>query len=370
MRKLTLPPGIQARDGKLEYRFQVRGKRYYRPTGLEATRRNVSVVNALREQHRNQVLSGRPVVNEKVLFNEAAEKFLGAAAEEHRAKPATFKRHRTSMTSLSRFFSDTPVAGITAGRIEDFIEWRRKCEIAEVTIRHDLATLGKFFGYAQRHEWTDGNPVKAVKKPSDRDSRNEFVLSSAQEGAYFSAAAMHVTLHDVGRLMILQGLRPMEALCLRQSDVDLAKQELIVTDSKTRSGIRRLALTQESAVLLGRRMDGKDWIFPSRRKVWHRRREEFYWVPVTRAHMTYHGIVKAHNAACERSGVEFDLYSLRHTFATRFYRQTKDIEALRRVLGHADLKTLLRYIHIDDNDVREAMAKFESSLDYRSEVVN
>jgi site-specific recombinase XerD len=34
---------------------------------------------------------------------------------------------------------------------------------------------------------------------------------------------------------------------------------------------------------------------------------------------------------------------------------------LRRVLGHADLKTLLRYVHIDKDDLRTAMETFERS---------
>ena len=66
----------------------------------------------------------------------------------------------------------------------------------------------------------------------------------------------------------------------------------------------------------------------------------------------------------------FDPYSLRHTFATRFYTETKDIFALQKVLGHTDLKTLQRYVHVDEEHVREAMRKFEEGLRPVVEVIN
>lgn len=37
-------------------------------------------------------------------------------------------------------------------------------------------------------------------------------------------------------------------------------------------------------------------------------------------------------------------HTLRHTYATQYYKQTKDIEALRRILGHTDISTTTIYI--------------------------
>jgi len=35
---------------------------------------------------------------------------------------------------------------------------------------------------------------------------------------------------------------------------------------------------------------------------------------------------------------------LRHTFATRYYRQTRDLAGLQRLLDHADPKTTMVYV--------------------------
>ena len=179
-------------------------------------------------------------------------------------------------------------------------------------------------------------------------SRTEKVLSDAEEKAYFAEASRNKTLHDVGRLMVNQGMRPSEALVLRKADVDLERRELLVLKSKSKAGSRTLNLTGESLLILGRRMasDGV-WVFPG-----SRRSEPF----------TYSGLVGAHNRALEESGTSFGIYSLRHTFATRFYTKTKDLDALRRILGHADLKTVMRYVHQDADELRKAMQAYEESM--------
>lgn len=51
-------------------------------------------------------------------------------------------------------------------------------------------------------------------------------------------------------------------------------------------------------------------------------------------------------------------YTLRHTFATRFYRQIKDIEMLQKILGHSDVSTTKIYIKLANVDVENAMNAF------------
>jgi topoisomerase IA-like protein len=55
------------------------------------------------------------------------------------------------------------------------------------------------------------------------------------------------------------------------------------------------------------------------------------------------------------------LYSLRHTFATRFYQATKDIDKLARILGHGSLATVRRYVNPTQDDLRAAMQAFEQA---------
>jgi len=55
-------------------------------------------------------------------------------------------------------------------------------------------------------------------------------------------------------------------------------------------------------------------------------------------------------------------HTLRHTYATEYYRQTKDIETLRRILGHADISTTTIYITLANIDVEKGMKSFKGFL--------
>ena len=52
-------------------------------------------------------------------------------------------------------------------------------------------------------------------------------------------------------------------------------------------------------------------------------------------------------------------HTLRHTYATEFYRQTKDIETLRRILGHSDISTTQIYVTLANIDVEKGMDEFK-----------
>ena len=51
-------------------------------------------------------------------------------------------------------------------------------------------------------------------------------------------------------------------------------------------------------------------------------------------------------------------HTLRHTYATDLYRETKDIRLVQKALGHADLSTTLIYTHIVDDHLENALKAF------------
>ena len=51
-------------------------------------------------------------------------------------------------------------------------------------------------------------------------------------------------------------------------------------------------------------------------------------------------------------------HTLRHTFATNYYRQFKDIETLRIILGHSDIRTTQIYVTLANIEVEASMDNF------------
>ena len=61
-------------------------------------------------------------------------------------------------------------------------------------------------------------------------------------------------------------------------------------------------------------------------------------------------------AACESVGV-FGIHphSLRHTFGTRLGEADVNVKKIQRLMGHADIKMTLRYVHPGDEGLRAAV---------------
>jgi integrase len=353
------------------YRFQYEGKSYSETTDLKATQKLLPDAKRARAKHLQRVRLGRCAnPTAAIRFSDATEKFVAWTRMEHREHPRTAQRQATSLAIAARAFGDLCLDEITTGDIESFKMIRRQGEIAEVTIRKDLITLSQVFKFGIKHRWVDRNPVKDVRLPSDRDSFNERTISPEEEALYFAQASQQKqVLYDVGRLMLWQGLRPSEALALTKDDVDIQGRLLFIRHGKSRASRRELHLIPSSVEILGRRLASQyAYLFPGwcrLRGRWHHNGKAYTYSGLINAHKEV--LVTLNGPADEHKVIEpFDMYSLRHTFATRFYQATKDIDKLARILGHSDLSTVRRYVNPSQDDLREAMKVYEAAVKRRA----
>jgi len=346
---------LRNRSGILHYRFKLDGKEYSGTTGLAATRSSVTEAYRIEGDHRKALLEGRKPSRRIVVreFSDAAKEFLEWAEAEHRSHPNTHRRIKTSFASAKQFFGKQPVSMIDEGRIEAYKTWRiTEHRVRDITLRHDLHAMSKFFRFAVKQNWTRDNPVENVSIPPEADAIRIHVLTAEEETAYFNRAAKHSGLYDLGRLMLNQGLRPDEAIRLRKDDVDLDRGQLHVREGKSSAARRTLDLTSESRQILARRIAGDSpWIFPSKRR------------PGSHA-LRLNG---AHDKVCREaanagSSLNFVLYDLRHTFATRMAQAGIDLATLASILGHSSIRIVQRYVHPTAEHKRAAMLRFDEVL--------
>lgn len=337
---------IRKRGGKWHYRFHVNGREYTAATELAASERNRTAAMRLEAKARELVLQGKEeLLKLKVVrFDDAAEKYMAWVRSEHKA--STAKRLRNSFVSLGVFFGRDAVTAITAGSIEDYKAFRHtKDGVKDVTIRHDLHALSGFFQYAKKHNWVRSNVVREVDIPSDKDAVRIHVLTPAEEFKYFEAARSIPKLYDLGRLMIQHGCRPDELLSMEQSAVDLEVGTFRIVQGKSDAARRVLKMTAEGKSIFARRLaETGRWVFEGREAGTHQA-----------------NCNTTHRSILEETGLAFVLYDLRHTFATRLVVAGAPIAIVAAILGHANLRSIMKYVHIHEADMHAVMERFSGA---------
>jgi integrase len=223
--------------------------------------------------------------------------------------------------------------------------------VKPVTCKHDLDNLSLFFKWAKKMKYARANPVQSVSKPSDKDAQRMYIIPLAEEVRYFrylreKGISVNGNLHDVGRLIINQGLRPEEVLSLRNTDVDWDKGTVTICKGKTSASRRTLKLTKESwQILVGRIKGDSPWIFPSRKRPGQ--------------HITK--LNCPHDRAMAKLGMNWVLYDLRHTFATRMIEAGVDLPTLKDIMGHTDIRTTQKYVHPTRDHQFRAMDLYEQA---------
>jgi integrase len=355
--------GLRKKSNRWYYRFRSNGKQYEGSTGLAATRRNENAAKDFESKARLAIEAGKiKKPSYEITFDYAAQEFLDWCKIEYHDHPNSAKRICGSFSSLNEFFKDRPLSTIGHGDVERYKVMRvNEQHIKNVTLRNDLNALSLFFGYCIRVEWCSTNVLKGenkVKRPSGEDAIRMHILTANEECVYFEACGRRRNIHDLAKLMLLQGCRPDEILALEKGAYDPKRGTIRIVRGKTKAAKRVLTLCGESIEILDRRTREGDtqWLFPSRHKPGHHIQQMDH----------------THTSVLEDSGLPwFVLYDFRHTFATRMVQDANiDMPSLASILGHSGLRAVMKYVHPTAEHQREAMKKYDATRPRRLEIAS
>jgi integrase/recombinase XerD len=148
-------------------------------------------------------------------------------------------------------------------------------------------------------------------------------------------------------VMLNMGLRLNEICSLRPNDVILTRQKLKVVQGKGGKD-RLLGIPEVTLYLLG------EW-----KKV--RPKSDWFFCTSKGTKVSDRYVQNMVHRYAGKAGIEKSIYphALRHTYATEYYRRTRDIETLRRILGHSDISTTTIYINLANVEVENGMKEFK-----------
>ncbi len=156
------------------------------------------------------------------------------------------------------------------------------------------------------------------------------------------------------RLMLKAGLRASEATALCPEHIDLMSGKLTVREGK---GAKDRTLWVGEEVL----EELREWTDRRNEEVGEEKvGDQVPFLPTRKGTevATSHLRRSVKRYARQASVEEVDRVSphtLRHTFATRLYRDTGNIRLVQKALGHSDLSTTMIYTHVVDEELEGAM---------------
>jgi integrase/recombinase XerD len=172
--------------------------------------------------------------------------------------------------------------------------------------------------------------------PYPRVPRARTDVLSRDEVRRLLAAETDPLWHTLFRTAYSSGLRVDEVIHLQVEDIDSPRMVLHVRNGKGGKP-RDLPLGESLLRLLRRywrvtRPEGP-WLFPGRRPGTH-----------VSKRAAQHRIAKV----VARAGIRrrCTMHTLRHSFATHQLERGVDIRVVQTLLGHADIKTTVRYLHV------------------------
>ena len=270
---------------------------------------------------------------------------------EVRLKPATVRAiHGDLDRHILPKFGSLPMESVGYERIAAY---HSKLFRVPMMANRMVETLSAMFSMAETWGEVPGgtNPCPRVIRYK-RKSRERFlteaeferlgrVLSDMEtEGKILPRAAAAL------RLLMLTGCRCNEILRLRWDEVDIERNELRLSDSKT--GPRTVPLSPAAARVLEHRprVPGDPWVIPGRFPGRPLRSINGSWCKV--------------RARADLDDVR--LHDLRHSFASRALALGESLPMIGKLLGHTRVQTTAKYAHLAEDSVKESAQRIAASI--------
>ncbi len=247
------------------------------------------------------------------------------------------------LKNLTSFFKDKKLSQINSKDIDSYKRHRLR-EVKPASVNRELACLSHIFNFAKREKKFFGNNPVSEAKLLPEHNQIERILTPEKEERLLNSSSPE--LRAILVCALNTGMRKGEILTLRWTNVDLENNVITLEHTNTKSKeMRRIpvnSVLRKPLLEQKLKVGGSEYVFLSSNGSPYKRHDS---------------LKQAFNGALRRAEIKgLRFHDLRHTAATRMIESRASIVAVSRILGHADLKTTMRYAHPEDS-LKDAVEK-------------
>lgn len=280
----------------------------------------------------------------------------------------TIKSHRYYFGLLLKFNNKITLEDLTEETILNFLEFlnTRKRKIGKQhmvriyknsSVAMVRSKLNVFFNWLIERHYIKINPFEKIPFPNvsytDRRafSPKEFEAICYAVNTTIRWANLLIKKRNIAIIMflVLTGVRKEELLGLQLSDIDLFRKFVSIRGETSKS--KRTRIIPMNLNLVQYLQD-----YLNQRRSY---RTFFLWVSGTLDQpFTEHGAKHLMDLLNKVTGINCHLHRFRHTFATNYYKQTRDLVGLQKLMGHVNFNMTLKYLRsLPDEHIVEQIRK-------------
>lgn len=340
-----------------DFRF---GRKRYRKRSPENSRAGASAYEASLKTRlaRGEKIDGQDSEKRTMTFSEFSKKWFDCYVLTNN-KPSEQLHKKSALNAhLVPFFGKTPLTDISNRQIEEFKATRIKAGSSEKTVNNLTAILAKCLATAV--EWELLEKVPQIRKLKVPPYKFDFLTKNEEEKL---VAAAHGVWKEMIIFAVDTGVRLGELAALDWASVNLSKKEIAIRKSFTVKHMlapksnreRYIPMTQRVCDMLIARENKIGLIFcvePNRPLLQNR-------------------CLNSLLRICQKAGLRpLKWHTLRHTLATRLISNGGSVKAVQELLGHSDIKTTMRYAHLEPNVLKDTIGILDKLQNFGQPVGN
>jgi len=274
------------------------------------------------------------------------ESFLQYLQTEKRYSPHTIRSYKNDLDQFFSYMSlnEIPagVEEITSHQVRLWIVYLMENKISSSSVHRKISCLRVFYKYLRKEGIVKKDPLEKVVLPKRKKRLPQFVsekaLDSLLDNDNFGDSFKGIRNRTIIEMLYMTGMRRSEMINLGINDVDLLEASVKVTGKRNKQRI--IPLTKEFAEKVGDYLRARSEISGSANNDWI-----FITDKGNKLYDKYvYNIVKGYLSMVTTIEKKSP-HVLRHTFATHMLNRGADLNAIKELLGHANLSATQVYTH-------------------------
>jgi integrase len=349
--------GVYLRGRVYHYKRMIDGRTYYR--SLKIHKGQEPLLSGRIKQVDDEITALHfgliPPARGTILFSQYTASYI---EQKRHNKSAYQLRHRLGI--IGDLWADLPLGQYGPAHVRELEAALFERKLKPATVNRYMELLRNLWNCAIEDGAATVNPIRSYQPFAEDGARR--ALSDDEIGRIFEVArcmkekplnGIQAVFFDMALLSLATGMRLGLIVNLRREYVreDLLVVPITQTKSKRRGAgmghgekVKVIVLSPLAQEIIGRQASKDDYVFPMR------------WRDSNAIGLTVKLIRKEANVP------DFTFHQFRHTAST-FVGEHSSLAVAKAILGHADLKTTLRYTHPGLAEQRTSVAKLGTHLE-------